>query len=72
MTWPLAVTVLGCLAALVALAHVALPYLRKRSDAEVRLQALEAANVSLSDRIAHVEQFTAGGGSLGVLRRAAR
>jgi len=59
-------------ASLVALAHVALPYLRKRGDAETRLAALEAANHELGERMANVEDFARGGGPLGRLPRAGR
>lgn len=72
MTWPIAFTVVSAFAALVAFAHVALPYVRKRSDAETRLEALEAANHELRDRTARLEQFAEGGGPLGRLPRAGR
>jgi hypothetical protein len=47
-----------------------LPYLRKRSDAEKRIEALEAVNVEHADRLARVEQTVEGGGLLGRLPRA--
>ena len=59
MTWPLAAVLVAGLTALVAMAWVVMPYVRKRSDHEKRLVALEAANVEMTHNMAVVrETFT--------------
>ena len=70
MSWSLAFVLVGGMGALVALAHVALPYIVKRTDHETRLNALEAANAELKQTTAELVQFAAGGGALGRLPRA--
>lgn len=72
MTWALAFVIVAAIAALVAALHVVLPYVVKRSDAETKVAALEAANVELRDRLTRVEQFLEGGGPLGKLRSMSR
>lgn len=56
MTWEVASVAIAALAAFTVLGVFALPYVRKRSDDETRIAALEAANVALTDRLARVEQ----------------
>ncbi len=56
MDWAIALVVITAIAALATVAVFALPYVRRRSDAEARLAALEAVNVALSDRLARAEQ----------------
>jgi hypothetical protein len=56
MDWPLAVVLCASFVAVVALTWVVLPYLRKRSDAETRLVALEKANVELQHAVAEQSQ----------------
>lgn len=52
-----------------ALVWMVLPYVRKRSDVETRLVALEAANVELRDNVARLIQVAEGMGPLGRLPR---
>lgn len=70
MSWSIAVVIVAAFAATVTGLQVCLPYLRKRSDAETRLAALEAANVELGDRMARVEQVMEAGSPLSRLPRA--
>lgn len=70
MTWALAFVIAVAFGSTVAGLHVVLPYVVKRSDAETKMHALEAANVALSERMASVEQYLSGGGPLGRLPRA--
>lgn len=56
MTWELTVFSVACLGAFVASLWLLLPYIRRRSNEETRLHALEAADVELKDRMARVEQ----------------
>jgi len=72
MSWPEAAIICAGFASLVALAHVALPYLRKRGDAEAQLEKVKADVHDLSERVANVEDFARGGGPLGRLPRAGR
>ena len=44
MTWPDATVVLGCLAALVGLTWVVLPYVRSRTEEQRREEALRSIN----------------------------
>ena len=69
MDWPLAIVAVASLAAFVAALHVVLPYVRKRSDAETRLLALEAANVELRQSVAELVQMAGGAHALGRLPR---
>jgi len=70
--WPVAAVLCAGFASLVALAHVGLPYLRKRGDAEAQLEKVKADVHDLSERMADVEDFARGGGPLGRLPRAGR
>lgn len=68
MSWEIVAALAVVLVALVAGLHVTLPFIRRRSDAETRLAALEAANVELRDRAARVEQALEGMGMRGLPR----
>jgi len=68
MTWELVALVAVCLAFAGVAMWLGLPYLRKRSDEETRLAALEAASVALTDRLARVEQVFEGPGVRGLPR----
>lgn len=59
MTWPLVTALAVSLGFVGAMTSLVLPYVRRKSDHEVRLAALEAANVSLKDDVARLQQ---GGG----------
>lgn len=72
MSWSLAFVIVAGLGALVAGLHVVLPYVVKRSDADTKLHAIEAANVQLTERVARVEQWAETGGPLGRLRSMSR
>lgn len=61
MTWPLAACVIATLALVGAMTWVVLPYVRRKSDHETRLAALEAANVELTHNMAVVQQAFGGG-----------
>lgn len=68
MTWEAVAALAVVLIALVAGLHVTLPYVRKRSDHETRLAALEAANVELRDSAARTTQALESMGARGLPR----
>lgn len=61
MSAGLTVVIVAAMAFVAIMTWLALPYVRQKSDHRARLDALEAATVSLSDRASRVEQmFEAG------------
>lgn len=72
MTPALAVVICVALVSLVAALHVCLPFIVKRSDADTKLHALEAANHALSERVADVEAHMRDGTPLRKLRAMSR
>jgi len=56
MTWQLCVAFIAALGFVGVMTWLVLPYVRRKSDYETRIAALEAANVALSDRTARIEQ----------------